>query len=65
MVEHLMQQMMDELSRSAGNSALDSFQNTTGGAADLSTSRVRERNIRDAVENMKMLQDLTITTGQM
>lgn len=57
---------MDDLSRSGGNSAdLESFQNTSGGGVDMSTSRVRERNIKDAIENMKMLQDLTITTGAM
>ena len=63
MVDHLMQQMMEELSRS-GSANLESLPNINS-SGDLSTTRIRERNILDALENMKMLQDLTITTGQM
>ena len=55
--------MMEEINNSGVQGQLPSNRSETKG--DLSVTAVRERNIRDALDYMKVLQDLTITTGQM
>ena len=58
--------MMEEINKSSNSGVQDQFPSSKNETTEnLSVTAMRERNIKDAMDYMKMLQDLTITTGQM